>query len=214
MRNIFNHKKIPIKIIFVIFALLIFFISFYAIFFLWHKDKIQEPIIFQGSTFTIEIPDGWHVATSSVYKDFTVISEDEKTRATRDVFLSDKPIVFVTTKNVATRNLEELISELRYRMVPEIFAFSFNNYKLIKEEKINISGLDGYIIENSFEVTRRGKINPQNIQMSGNNNHTYKHISFIAIKNEKMYVMTAFCIEENWEEVKNIFDATLLTFKI
>ncbi len=205
----FDKKLISISAVFIILLGLLF-----SLYFFFNKKTETLPSVYKGSTFEITVPDGWSVATSSTYSDFTVISQNKKARATRNIFTSSEPIIFINTKNVGTSTLDILVSQLRYRMVPEIFAFSFNNYKLIKQEKINILGLDAYIIENSFEVIKPERPNFKKNQIQKSNDSTYKTISLITIKNERLHVMTAFSLQENWEEIKNVFDAMLLNFKI
>jgi len=116
------------KLILLIASLAVLLLISVLMYFFFNKsEKIEPKNVYKGSTFEIDVPAGWSVATSSVYKDFTVISENKRLRATKDVFKINEPMIFVMSIEAGTTTLPEAI--LKTSLVAFIFLFSLITVK-------------------------------------------------------------------------------------
>jgi len=222
IKNIFFDKKIiSLVIIFLVLLGLLF-----GIYFFFNKKPQTSPQVYKGSTFEIAVPEGWSVATSTAYSDFTVISQDKNLKATRNVLSSNEPIIFLSTKNIGTTTLENFIKEIKYNLVPVSYRYSYNNYEILEEATTTLmNNNQAYIIGTHFEVMNSGLNTNKDIFLNNLKNSStttikkpeiikYRNLSLIVIKDEKLYVVTAMAQEEKWSSLENKFREVLINFNL
>lgn len=214
----FNKKLISIAVIFI---LLLGLLS--VIYFFFNKNT-QTNHVYKGSTFEINVPEGWNVATTSaIYKDFTVISQNKKLKANRDVFKVNEPMIYVVSKEAGTTTLEEYVKQLKPKLVPGPLSHDVHNYKIIEEVSTTTDdNIHAYLVGTHFETADTQPrdineiINAKNVASSTPRQpkiSKYKNLSLITIKDGKLYVVTATAPEEKWSEFDEQYRKTLMNFK-
>jgi len=214
----FNKKLISIAII--LFSLIILLS---VIYFFFNKNT-QTNHVYKGSTFEINVPEGWNVATTSaIYKDFTVISQNKKLKANRDVFKVNEPMIYIVSKESGTTTLEEYVKQLKPRLVPGSIVHDAHKYKVLEEATTTLANnTPAYIIGTYFETSDNQPrdineiINAKNVASSTPRQpkiSKYKNLSLITIKDGKLYVVTATAPEEKWSEFDEQYRKTLMNFK-
>ncbi len=218
IKNISFDKKLILLIV----SLLVLLSISALMYFIFNKaEKIQPKNVYKGSTFEIGVPSGWSVATSSVYKDFTVISENKRLRATKDVFKINEPMIFVMSIEAGTTTLPEAILKMRTRLTPISLQGSAVNYKILEEDRniIVAENTPAFIIETSFETIKPRSIEEiveNKIEDSSKNDPEiakYRNLSLITIKDSKMYIVTATTPESQWADFSGKFKDLLINFK-
>ncbi len=220
IKNIFLDKKL-ISIAVIVILLLGLLSSLY--FFFNFNKKTQTPSnVYKGSTFEIEVPAGWNVATSSIYQDFTVISENKKLRVTKEIFKINEPMVFIVSHDAGTTTLDSFASEISHRLIPSQLRGQTMNYKIIENSTTTLSDkTPAYMIGTYFETTNNQARNindiinakkiatpaPAEAKIS-----KYKNLSLITIKNGKIYIVTATSPEDKWPQFDNKFREMLFNF--
>lgn len=214
---LFDKKLISIAAVFIILLGLLF-----SLYFLFYNKKTQPTNqTYKGSTFEINVPAGWSVATSSIYKDFTVISENKKLKASRDVFNADEPIIVVVSKEAGTTTLEEYVDGMKYNFVTISQRPYVKNYKLIETNLFNFGQEKRYLVKNSFDLEDQDtalKIEDLKISTSTFNLNTqkklnsYQSISMVLIKNNKLYTVTVMAPLKDWPGLQNKSMSILLNF--
>jgi len=219
IKNIFFDKKlISIPIVFIFFLVLLS-----TIYFFFNKKTETLPNVYKGSTFEITVPDGWSVATSSVYSDFTVISQDKKIKATRQMLSTSDPIIFLSTKDVGSTTLDEFVKKIKTNLVPVSYRYSYNNYKILEEATTTLNDTEAYILGTYFEVPNSNSYTDKNefVKKIKNNSTTtvsqnyitkYRNLSIITIKDGKIYIVTATAQDEAWSKVEDNFRKVLINF--
>jgi len=219
IKNIFFDKKlIYIAVVFIIILGLLL-----SLYFFFNKKPQISPQVYKGSTFEIEVPEGWSVATTSaIYKDFTVISPNKKLKANRDVFKINEPMIYVVSRDSGTTTLQEYVEQLKPKLVPGPLSNDVHNYKIIEEVSTTTAdNISAYLVGTYFETadTQPKDINeiinaknlatptPRQPKIS-----KYKNLSLITIKDEKLYVVTATAPEEKWSEFDEKYRKTLINF--
>lgn len=218
IKNIFFDKKLISTVI--VFIVLLVLLS--VIYFFFNKKTQIPSKVYKGSTFEITVPDGWSVATSSIYQDFTVIRENKKKRVAKEILKINEPMVFIVSHDAGTTTLDSFASEISHRLIPTQLRGQTMNYKIIENSTTTLSGkTPAYMIGTYFETTNNQTRNindiinakkiatpaPAEAKIS-----KYKNLSLITIKNGKIYIVTATSPEDKWPQFDNKFREILLNF--
>ena len=214
----FDKKLIYIVVVFIIILGLLFSLYFFL------NKKTQTNNIYKGSTFEITVPEGWSVATTSaIYKDFTLISQNKKLRANKDVFKINEPMIYIVSKDSGTTTLQEYVEQLKTKLVPGPLSQDVHNYKIVEEVSTTTAdNVPAYLVGTYFETVDNQPrdineiINAKDVATSTPKElkiSKYKNLSLITIKDGKLYVVTATAPEEKWSEFDEKYRKTLINFK-
>ena len=161
---------------------------------------------YSSANFSMSIPEGWKVTTSSLYDNFTIISP-KYILPTRDVFQNAGPIITVLSFKKGTSTLEDFVNSVKTRFVPAQLVRSVSSYKLIEEKPASLqNGQTGYLLETSFALKLAS------MATTSSSIEIHRNLNLITSDSNNIYVVTATTPDNQWNKNKGVLEVDLQSF--
>jgi hypothetical protein len=140
--------------------------------------------------FSIQTPAGWKSDDSGTSGVIVSLINSVPDSDSGNRFAAN---VNVVSESTGTLSLDNYVISSK-----KVLNTSFNNYKIITENKITVNGLQGDLIEATYEM---GVYQLHNLQL------------FI-VSNSKAYVVTGTALNSVWSTYKNILSSSIMSFAL
>jgi len=140
--------------------------------------------------FSINAPKAWNVDESGKLGTSVVFLNTKPDKEGANVFDANINVISGPTKGL---DLNNYINGQK-KGLPKLF----NDYKLVEDRTVDVHGMQGHILGNTFT---QGVFQLRDLQL-------------IVVKDGKAYIITGTALESTWDTYKDLMESSLLTFTL